>query len=214
MRSLYACAWVAAAAAAASAAAPPVITWASHPIQPNQTLLLQVSPLAPGTRFQFNRLDSAPGVVTDSTDAAPAPAARPSEAWSTVDPSYITAGGAAVVVPATLPRDAVYTVTVVPPDPDNHVPVAPPPPFELFAVNEPDLVWLQASEGEAALPGGWARVFGRSLGWVPIGQIGLAEPPNPPWETTLRLTPLSAETGGTIDIKAAWQNSKSGSKEP
>ena len=34
------CAW-AAVATASAAAAPPVITWASHPIQPNQTLLLQ-----------------------------------------------------------------------------------------------------------------------------------------------------------------------------
>ncbi len=36
---------------------------------------------------------------------------------------------------------------------------------KMFLVNAPDPWWLQGDSGEAAAPGGWVRIFGKSLNW-------------------------------------------------
>ena len=72
---------------AAGASAPPTITWASHPIQPGEILLLQVSPLSNSTAFVFT--SAAHG------DSTPHRAA----------PLFTTDIGTAVIVPPGLPRD-------------------------------------------------------------------------------------------------------------
>ena len=150
-----------------------VISWASHPIQPNQTLLLQVSPLQNGSMFEFratqprttaaahvhrgdgNGDGDGVGDVNFTTSARVVSV--------TVAPEYVTDAGAAVVVPASMPHNAVFTVAVVEPA----TKVAGPP----LVINQAEISWVQGSEGESTQPGGWIRCFGRSLGFVPIGQV-------------------------------------------
>ena len=167
--------------ASALAKAGSIITWASHPVLPNQTLLLQVSPFPNGSRVLLQRAD-------DSAAAEAAPVA--------VLPEYATDAGVAVVVPASFPSTGVFTAAV-------EGSSAPP-----FRVNAPDLMWIQGSEGETTVPGGWIRVFGRSLAFVPVGQVGLSAPPSG-WMTTLRLTPepgtLNHPSSPTV-IAAAFHN--------
>ena len=165
----------------ATAARGSTITWASHPVLPNETLLLQVSPFPNGSRVLLRPAD----------DAAAAPIA--------VSPEYATDAGVAVVVPASFPSIGVFTAAV-------EGSSAPP-----FRVNSPDLMWVQGSEGEATAPGGWIRAFGRSLAFVPVGQVGLSAPPVG-WMTTLRLTPAPggalSQLSGTSPtvIAAAFHN--------
>lgn len=160
-----------------------VITWASHPVLPNETLLLQVSPFPNGSRVLLEQR-------TDSgSSGGSAPVA--------VLPEYATDAGVAVIVPPSFRRIGVFTAAV-------EGSTAPP-----FRVNAPDLMWVQGSEGEETAPGGWIRVFGRSLAFVPVGQIGLSAPPVG-WLTTLRLTPTAeaADVGTATPtvIAAAFHN--------
>ena len=160
-----------------------IITWASHPVLPNQTLLLQVSPFPNGSRVLL---------TPDGADGGADPVA--------VLPEYVTDAGIAVVVPSSFPPNGVFTAAV-------EGSTAPP-----FRVNAPDIMWVQGSEGEETAAGGWVRVFGRSLAFVPVGQVGLATPPVG-WLTTLRLTPTAeaaaAAAGAAVTptvIAAAFEN--------
>ena len=159
----------------------PIVTWASHPVLPDQVVLLQVSPFPNGSRVLLSATTTA---SNDSTHAAASVA---------VEPLFISDAGVAVVVPPTFPRHAVYTAAV-------EGSGAPPLRF-----NEPDIMWIQGSEGDSATPGGWIRAFGRSLAFTPLGQLGLAAPPAG-WLTTMRLTPTATGGGKPTVVVAEPQN--------
>jgi hypothetical protein len=154
----------------------PVITWASHPVRPDQTVLLQVSPFANGSRIvlQANHSDD----YRDYSQVS----SQTTAVTVTVDPLFVSDAGVAVVVPQSFPPHTVYTASV-----ENST--APP-----IRINAPDLFWIQGSGGDSTTPGGWIRVFGRSLSFVPIGQLGLDTPPKG-WMTSLRLSPTTAADG-------------------
>ena len=154
----------------ATAADNPIITWASHPVLPDQTVLLQVSPFTNGSKILLQ------STSTTSGTQAVAPSV-------TLEPLFVSDAGVAVVVPPSFPHHAVYTASV-------EGSAAPP-----VRINAPDLFWAQGSEGDSTTPGGWIRVFGRSLSFVPVGLLALDAPPVG-WTTTLRLSPATVTGGG------------------
>jgi hypothetical protein len=133
--------WLGAAVAAASltglAAAAPQVFWASDPIRPGETVLLQGCDFA-GARVEVGRL----------SDAAPA---GPS-AWSSVP--VLQAGDCSLkfALPADWPL-GVFACRVKSGESISDVTL----------LNAPDPWWLQGDEGPRATPGGWLRVLGRSL---------------------------------------------------
>lgn len=167
---------------AAGASAPSTITWASHPIQPGEILLLQVSPVSNSTAFVFTS------------------AAHGDSAQHRAAPLFTTDIGAAVIVPPQLPRDVSLYVAAAT--------GAEGAPGEPFPLNTAELSWIHGSEGNFTRPGGWLRVFGRSLAFVPLGSIGLPRPQLEASATTLRLTPVGVggQDPASHTITATWQN--------
>ena len=171
-----------------------------HRTDPTTRCSLQVSPLSNGSMFQFSmegRKAGTRGLRGNRNTSASSPVV--------VAPAYTTDAGAAVVVPASLPRDATFTVAVFDPVTKTTGPA--------FVVNKAEISWVQGSEGDFTQPGGWIRCFGRSLGFVPIGQIGLRTAPSVDdgaHTTTMRLTPTDPDgQGKTTVLTAAWQNMSS-----
>ena len=132
-------------------------------------VLLQVSPFPNNSKVLLSIVASGEG--NSHQTAAPSVA---------VEPLYVSDAGVAVIVPRSFPRHAVYTASVE----GSNAPAV--------RINSPDVFWVQGSEGDSTTPGGWIRVFGRSLAFVPIGQVSLDAPPQG-WMTTLRLSTAGAE---------------------
>jgi hypothetical protein len=145
------------------------------------------------TRFEFS--------------VATIPAGTASPTVLTASPLYTTDIGCAVVVPAALPRDTPLTVAVAGNSGDSGTGTG--TGIAGYALNSPELTWMQGSGGDATVPGGWIRVFGRSLAFVPLGTIGLPAPPSGRF-TTLQLTPTTPTTaavrGVTRILPVLWEN--------
>jgi hypothetical protein len=112
LRQTGAAATVAAVAAAcascgAHAAPPPTpftlppVTWVSSPVQSGETLLVQSSPLPWDTCFAFNAVSNDRAADVDISKEV------------VVTPLFVTDAGAAVVVPSSIPRDSVFSITAV-----------------------------------------------------------------------------------------------------
>ena len=132
-------------AIAVPASAAPHIFWASGPVRPNETVMVQGSDLGAGAAIvEMARLD----------DANPsAPAALPEiKQWTRVPVLQGSADTLKFVVPATW-KMGVFACRITA---DN---TAAPTIF----LNAPDPWWIQGDEGEAATAGGWLRILGKSL---------------------------------------------------
>jgi hypothetical protein len=128
------------------ARADPKIFWASTPVRPDETVLLQGSDLGgPGAIVEIARLG-------DSGKESEVPVSSKSQQWIRVSVLQAGAESLKFVVPATW-QMGVFACRVT----------------SKGAVTEPTLInapepwWVQGDEGEAATPGGWLRVLGKSL---------------------------------------------------
>lgn len=129
-----------------AACAAPVVTWASDPVRPDETVLVLGGGFGDAPQVEVGRL----------SDEAPAEAAE--DPWAAVeDPRAVEVLQAVdysltFVVPADL-APGVFVFRIVAGGETSAARL----------LNAPDVWWTQGDEGRQATPGGWVRVFGKSL---------------------------------------------------
>ena len=150
------CLVVAALSAAEAASVPgPRVFWASDPLRPNETVLLQGSDLGADALVEMARLDDAEPsdvAVTSPTGASTDTPAAQRRQWTRVPLVQGNDQSLKFVVPASW-TPGVFACRIT-----AHGATTEP-----TLLNEPDPWWMQGDEGEAATPGGWLRVLGKSL---------------------------------------------------
>ncbi len=122
------------------AAAAPHVFWASDPIRPDETVLLQGCDFA-GAVVEVVRLD-------DATPSGPAKAWP----WTAVPVLQASDCSLKFALPADWPL-GVFACRVKTGQTSS----------DATLLNAPDPWWLQGDEGQRATPGGWLRVLGKSL---------------------------------------------------
>jgi hypothetical protein len=124
----------------------PHVFWASDPVVPNETVLLQGSGLGKAS-VEISRLADA------SKGGSAAVASKPAaESWMSVNVLQPCDESLKFVIPSDW-KPGVFAVRVRAGD-KSATPLL---------LNAPDVWWIQGDEGKAATPGGWLRVMGKSL---------------------------------------------------
>jgi hypothetical protein len=124
----------------------PHVFWASDPVLPNDTVMAVGEGMSGVTKAQLSRLpDTAPtgAISTNGPQAA---------SWQDVEPLQVTPRSVKFVVPAAW-KAGVFACRLA----------AGAAVSKTFLVNAPDPWWLQGDSGDGAAPGGWVRIFGKSL---------------------------------------------------
>ncbi len=124
----------------------PRVFWASAPVRPDETVLVQGSDFGPQAIVEMARLDDRPNET---------PTRNPSQQikqWTTVPVLQASDESLKFAVPASWDRGVFACRIRV----GERVSVP-------ILLNEPDPWWVQGDEGDAATPGGWLRVLGKSL---------------------------------------------------
>ncbi len=131
----------------------PCIFWASDPVRPDETVLLQGSDFGTTAIVEIARLDdAAAGEPPDPPRLAREAQLSQIKAWTPVPVLQGTDESLKFVVPADwAPGVFVCRITAGGATSDPAL------------LNEPDPWWIQGDEGEAATAGGWLRVLGKSL---------------------------------------------------
>ena len=127
----------------------PAITWASFPVFPNETVLLQGS----GFNESANKLTISITCLSNTLKSA---VVKPL-------PGQTSAGALKFVIPADFPADA-YSVDVrSDPGLDNLRDSKAGTTSNTVLLNTPELWWGQGDLGNRSTATGWVRIFGRSL---------------------------------------------------
>ncbi len=134
---------------AALRAETPRIFWASDPVGPDETVLVQGSEFD-GAKVELSKL-------ADSGQ----PAAGPQK----MEVLQGSESSLKFIVPADW-KQGVYALKVT--GKDGKV-------SKEWLINSPDVWWVQGDEGEAATPGGWLRAFGKSLNFGEKTQLRLTD---------------------------------------
>ncbi len=123
-------------------AAGPQVFWASDPVGPDETVLVRGCDLGQAAVELARLADDAQGATVGVADTA----------W--VRPPTLQAGGSSLkfVVPADW-KPGIFAFRARNKEGDSRV----------VLLNAPDAWWTQGDEGAGATPGGWLRVFGKSL---------------------------------------------------
>lgn len=151
--------------------AEPRVFWASDPVRPDETVLVQGSDFGAGATVEMARLEdgkaSAPSDKLEIAKWTPVPVLQGSEqalkfvvpaAWKAGVFAYRVKAGTALTKPKLL--------------------------------NAPDAWWVQGDEGPAASPGGWLRVMGKSLAIPGAASVARLEPEH---GTAVILKPTAAD---------------------
>ncbi len=121
----------------------PQVFWASDPVRPNETVLLQGSDFGAAPVVEVSRLPDG---------NAAEPAADDPRAWRRAEVFQAGDSSLKLMLPADWKMGA-YACRVT----AGEATSAP------VAINVPDPWWIQGDRGDSATPGGWLRVFGKSL---------------------------------------------------
>jgi hypothetical protein len=119
--------------AAALRAETPHIFWASDPVRPDETVLVQGSEFE-GAKVEVQQLGR-------------------DKKWSDIPIAQGSESSLKFIVPANW-QQGVYALRVTGKDGKAS---------KEWLINSPDVWWTQGDEGESATPGGWLRAFGKSL---------------------------------------------------
>lgn len=131
----------------------PTIFWASDPVRPDETVLAVGEAMGGVTSASMVRMQDSPAAVPVSFTAPK------SYLWRKLTPTGVTPRAVRFVVP----KDwivGVYACKLTSTGGES----------KMFMVNAPNVWWLQGDAGVNALPGGWLRVFGKSLHFSGISQ--------------------------------------------
>lgn len=135
--------WIVFATMSAALAAPQIF-WASDPVRPNETVLIQGCDFGIAPTVEIARLaDDKPGAPASPIDV---------KDWSGARLLQASDCSLKFVVPAEW-KPGVFAVRIS----------AAGAASATWLVNAPDPWWIQADQGNSALPGGWMRVCGKSL---------------------------------------------------
>ena len=136
-----------AALGAGTSSAGPQVFWASDPVRPNETVLLQGNDFGSAAVVEVSRWDDA--MVTAPTAEVEA------KSWTRVPVLQASDCSLKFVVPADW-KMGVFACRVT----AGGATSAP------VLVNAPDPWWVQGDRGASATPGGWLRIFGKSLSFA------------------------------------------------
>lgn len=141
--------------AAGNVLAAPQIFWASDPVRPNETILLQGGDFGGQVTVEMARLDD--GAERASGGTPLPPPTNPTDAskvktWTRVPVLQASDCSLKFVVPADW-KMGVYACRVASGGATS----------QPRLINAPDPWWLQGDRGRTVTPGGWLRVFGKSL---------------------------------------------------
>ena len=183
----------------AAAATAPTIFWASSPVGPGECVLVAGADLADITGVEIARLSdrSASDPQVPQSDfslvrdgkRAPAPAVEGSQI---VKPLQASDHSVKFIIPARW-KHGVYAFRLTSGEAHSSI----------TFLNAPDPWWMQADSGAAATPGGWLRIFGKSLSCSPGGPPPdtIASEPGLPKNGSLAL--LKGESGASIRLSPA-----------
>jgi hypothetical protein len=130
--------------AAAGAAPAPAIFWASDPVRPNETVLVQGADFGAAAIVEVARLEDGKPTVPGAAPAV--------KAWLKVPVLQASDSSLKFALPADVKMGAfAFRVTAA------GAVTAP------VLLNAPDPWWVQGDRGETATPGGWIRILGKSL---------------------------------------------------
>lgn len=164
------------AAAMLRAQAAPTVFWASDPVLPDETIVILGGGFAAGSTVRMGRAVDAP--ATTPADAASIEVGD----WTVVEPLQRSDHSLKCVVPVRW-EPGIFACHVISGEASGPV-----------MVNAPDPWWMQGDRGESCSPGGWLRVFGKSLCFR--GYAGLADSPQA--QGLLR-----SETGREVSLEPA-----------
>ena len=131
---------------ASHAADSPVITWASDPVRPDETILLRGDAFGSEIVVELARLPNTPDTLPKAGTTLAV------ETWETLQPMQADDTSSKTVVPKSWPQ-GVWACRVRRGDAVS----------EPVVLNAPEPWWWNGDAGESASPGGWLRVFGKSL---------------------------------------------------
>ncbi len=123
-----------------------VVTWASDPIRPDETVLLRGAGFGIQPAVSFARCP----------DGDPLSAAAAEPVWTTLPALQASDDALKFTIPAS-EKPGVFRCRVV----AEGVASA------AVILNQPQCWWLQGDAGSSATPGGWLRIFGKCLGTAP-----------------------------------------------
>lgn len=154
----------------------PLVRWASHPVVPNETALLHGSFLDSVSRWSVCAASSSQGGLHTSTASG---------TCVDVTPAQLSNLESKVTVPSTFTNDVFHVrgcagSSLV----GNACPV-------LATLNQPVVWWTQGDAGDAASPGGWVALFGRSLAHGSDKECVRSQTPSNTTGVRVRLTPLT-----------------------
>ncbi len=124
----------------------PAIIWASSPIAPNETVMLQVGNISKEAKVQLVKLNDG---RAGSAKLIPSPL---SLKWITLDVLQRSESTLKFLVPSTW-KMGIYACRIV----DGQVS------SNIFYLNAPHCWWFQGDQGKTASPGGWIRLSGNCL---------------------------------------------------
>lgn len=131
-----------------AADAVPQISWASDPVRPDETVLIIGEGFEPGSQMELAQLGNEPATAPQ-TGSAVAASQR-----ELISPLETNGRSLKAVVPKLWPQ-GVWECRVR----LGNAVSAP------VLLNVPAVWWWNGDGGESACPGGWVRVFGKSLNW-------------------------------------------------
>lgn len=160
-------------------ATPPIITWGSDPVRPDETVLLQGEGFGDDCVIELGRLpDSEP--VAPRSDATLAV-----ERWESLSALQANERSLKFVVPKSWPM-GVWACRV-----RRGGSVSQP-----MVLNAPESWWWNGDEGGLASPGGWLRVFGKSLNFGGVSRALLCSGEG-------RATPLQVSNADGYALRCA-----------
>ena len=177
--------------ALAPAFSAPVITWASDPVRPGETVLLLGEGWGDAPTVQVSRLPDDPPDLPGGPCAMPPSLPGSHLLFTTVTPLQVTAQSLKFVLPADR-KPGIFACRVVSGDLKSG----------LVYLNAPDVWWMQGDQGHEASPGGWLRLCGKNLelqgrpqvwvGTMPLHGLSLAPDQADPWTLHVPLTGVAA----------------------
>jgi len=130
----------------ATSSTPPSIIWASTPVKPNETVVLQVGNISEETEVQLARLnDSHPLTANFNKDIE-------IRNWTTVNILQRSDHSLKFIIPPDWAM-GVFACRIV--DKKQY--------SNLVFLNSPKVLWFQGNNGISASPGGWVRINGNCL---------------------------------------------------
>lgn len=145
---------------------PPAIVWASSPVRPDETVVVAGDLLTADSTTTVVELAALPDGPAGEPPVDAEPTADNIAAAASWQPQPILRGdpeSVAATVPADWPQ-GIWTCRVRRGDATSHA----------VLLNAPAPWWLQGDAGDHATPGGTARIFGHSLGFVGIPRVAAA----------------------------------------